>query len=62
MPVWYTVVMDEGRRDEMELDEEVEGVEVEEGRKLPAPPMEVLMYFWGRLGVRREEVLLVSDL
>lgn len=30
------------------------------GRKFPAPPMEVLTYFWGRFGVIREEVLPVS--
>ena len=51
------VVVEEERREE---DGELAGERLE-GRKFPAPPMEVLMYFcfWdGR--ERREEVLLVE--
>jgi hypothetical protein len=62
-------VFEEGRREEdgeverEELKVAVKG-EVEEGRKLPAPPMEVLMCFcfcFGDERERREEVLVVEE-
>jgi len=44
--VWNTPVdvVEEEERREVDGELEVE-VEIEAGRKLPAPPMEVLMYF-----------------